>query len=192
VASSSSGRPLLSKASARTTKKLKKGSIEIADPAPGGNPGIEPTRFGAWRHFVESHGLIVRLLEQDLVEACGLPIAWYQVLLLLNEAPEQRLALQELNETVTLSQSAVSRIVDKMESAGLVRREQSDFDRRSVYAVLTAQGRKKFAAAAPVHGEGIAKYFTDGLTDSEAKVLERVLARVHEGGRTAVRSRERG
>ena len=84
------------------------------DPLPGGNPGVEEKRFRAWRHFVETHGFVVALLADDLETERRLPIAWYQVLLLLNEAPDRRLAMSELNELVTLSQPGVSRLVDRI------------------------------------------------------------------------------
>ncbi|MEY2554149.1 MAG: hypothetical protein QOC57_2009 [Ilumatobacteraceae bacterium] len=144
---------------------------------------MEEVRFQAWRHFVEAHGFVVALLADDLETERRLPIAWYQVLLLLNEAPDRRLAMSELNELVTLSQPGVSRLIDRMERSGLVRRERSEEDRRSVAAVITADGLEELAKAAPVHRDGIQRWFTDSLSDHEAAVLARALARIHASAR---------
>ena len=156
---------------------------------PGGNPGVEEKRFRAWRHFVETHGFVVALLADDLETERRLPIAWYQVLLLLNEAPDRRLAMSELNELVTLSQPGVSRLVDRMERAGLVRRERSTADRRGVTAMITTDGLEELAKAAPVHRDGIQRWFTASLTDHEADVLARVLGRIHASARDELHRR---
>ena len=156
---------------------------------PSGNPGVEEKRFQAWRHFVETHGFVVALLADDLETERRLPIAWYQVLLLLNEAPNRRLAMSELNELVTLSQPGVSRLVDRMERAGLVRRERSTADRRGVTATITADGLEELAKAAPVHRDGIQRWFTAALTDHEADVLARVLGRIHASARDELHRR---
>jgi DNA-binding MarR family transcriptional regulator len=168
----------------------RRSSPPAPDPAPGGNPGIDPARFQAWRHFVEGHGAVVRLLADDLDRACRLPIEWYQVLLLLNEAPDRRLVLQDLTELVTLSQSGVSRLVDRMGNDGLVRRVRSEIDRRSYFVELTESGLTELASAAPIHRDGIAKWFTDDLTDQEARVLARVLERVHAQATTEWKARQ--
>jgi DNA-binding MarR family transcriptional regulator len=162
---------------------------DAVDPLPGGNPGVEEMRFRAWRHFVETHGFVVSLLADDLETERRLPIAWYQVLLLLNEAPDRRLTMSELNELVTLSQPGVSRLVDRMDRAGLVRRERSTADRRSVTAVITTDGLEELAKAAPVHRDGIQRWFTASLTDHEAAVLARVLGRIHASARDELHRR---
>jgi len=162
---------------------------DVSDPLPGGNPGVEEVRFEAWRHFVEAHGYVVALMADDLETERRLPIAWYQVLLLLNEAPERRMAMSELNELVTLSQPGVSRLVDRMERAGLVRRERSDEDRRSVTAAITADGLEELAKAAPIHRDGILRWFTDSLSDREAAVLARALGRIHASARDELHRR---
>ena len=159
------------------------------DPLPGGNPGVEEVRFQAWRHFVEAHGYVVALMADDLETERRLPIAWYQVLLLLNETPERRMAMSELNELVTLSQPGVSRLVDRMERAGLVRRERSNEDRRSVTAAITADGMEELAKAAPIHRDGILRWFSDSLSDREAAVLARALGRIHTSARDELHRR---
>jgi DNA-binding MarR family transcriptional regulator len=162
---------------------------DVADPLPGGNPGVEEVRFQAWRHFVEAHGYVVALMADDLDAERRLPIAWYQVLLLLNEAPERQMPMSELTELVTLSQPGVSRLVDRMERAGLVRRERSEEDRRTVTAAITIDGLEELAKAAPIHRDGILRWFTDSLSDHEAAVLTRALGRIHASAREELHRR---
>ena len=78
--------------------------------------------------------------------ARGLPLSRYDVLLNLAEAPGGRLRMQELSASVLLSKSGLSRLVDRMVAAGLVRRERCEDDRRGWFAVLTDQGRSALAA----------------------------------------------
>ena len=94
-------------------------------------------------------------LDRELQAAHRLPLAWYDVLLELNSGPDRRLRMSELGERVTLSRTRVSRLVDEMSVAGLVRREANPDDRRSAYAVLTTKGRNVFRQAAPTYLGGI-------------------------------------
>jgi DNA-binding MarR family transcriptional regulator len=100
------------------------------------------------------------------------------VLLNLAESPEGRLRMQELSASVLLSKSGLSRVVDRMEENGLVRRERSEDDRRGWFAVLTERGRSTLRRAAPVHLRGIQEHFARHLDDEEARVLTAALDRV--------------
>ncbi len=141
---------------------------------------IDPERLRAWRLFLTAQARLLPVLADELQAERNLPLPWYEVLLWLNEAPGRRLRLQELARTVLLSQSRITRLVDDMVRAGLVRREASEQDRRSTYAVLTDAGKRTLRAAAPVHLRGIHEHFTSHLTDEEAErlasALEKVLA----------------
>jgi len=77
-------------------------------------------------------------------------LAWYDVLLELNVAGGQ-LTMGELGHRVVLSRSRVSRVVDELANAGLVAREPNPGDRRSSFASLTVDGRKRFLAVAKVY-----------------------------------------
>ena len=91
----------------------------------------EPAGLGAWRAFLLTHAAVVRRLERLLEHEQQLPLAWYDVLLELNSAPERRLRMQDLAARVVLSRSRVSRVVDEMVRAGLVRREPDPSDGRA-------------------------------------------------------------
>ena len=79
--------------------------------------------------------------------------------------------------------------LDRMERAGMVRRERSTADRRGVTAMITTDGLEELAKAAPVHRDGIQRWFTASLTDHEADVLAHVLGRIHASARDELHRR---
>jgi hypothetical protein len=82
----------------------------------------------AWRNFLQAHAVLVRRLEADLLAEHQLPLASYDVLVQLVEAPERRLRMTELAQRVLISRSGLTRLVDRLEREGLVRREACDDD----------------------------------------------------------------
>jgi DNA-binding MarR family transcriptional regulator len=143
----------------------------------------DPGHLAAWRALLETHAAVTELLARELVAERGLPLSRYDVLLNLAEAPGGRLRMQELSESVLLSKSGLSRLVDRMEEAGLVRRERCEDDRRGWFTVLTEQGRSALRRAAPIHLRGIQEHFARHLDDEEARVLATALARVSAAAR---------
>jgi len=135
----------------------------------------------AWGALLRVHATVVPVLDRELQVAQQLPLAWYDVLLELNAAPDRRLRMSDLGSRVVLSRTRVSRLVDEMSAANLVRRDANPDDRRSAYAVLTPQGRNAFRRAAPIYLRGIAQHFGDALTPDQLigirDGLERVIRR---------------
>ena len=80
--------------------------------------------LAAWRTFLKAHALLVDRIDHDLVAARQLPLSWYDVLIELYEAPERRLRMHEVAERVVLSRSGLTRLVDRLEAEGFLRREQ--------------------------------------------------------------------
>jgi DNA-binding MarR family transcriptional regulator len=144
-----------------------------------GSDGRERRGLYAWGGLLHVHADLVPVLDRRLQAAAGLPVAWYDVLLELNAAPERRLRMGELGERVVLSRTRVSRLVDELARAGLVCRESNPADKRSAYAVLTDLGRDRFRSAAPAYRSGIVEHFTRHLSDEELDVLAAALWRVH-------------
>jgi DNA-binding MarR family transcriptional regulator len=140
----------------------------------------------AWGALLRVHASLVPQLDRALQAAHRLPLAWYDVLLELRYAPDHRLRMTELGERVTLSRTRVSRLVDELVVAGLVRREANADDRRSAYAALTPQGRSTFEEAAPTYLRGIMDLFAAGLTAAELAAVRDALRKVtrHAAGRT--------
>src|SRR6476469_4011332 len=115
-------------------------------------------RIAVWRTFLRAHAQAMRELERELAEA-GLPIGWYDVLLQLAEAPERRLRMADLADRVLLSRSGLTRLIDRLQADGLVRREPSPEDARGTFTVLTDTGMARLRAAAPVHLAGISRHW---------------------------------
>lgn len=107
----------------------------------------------AWREMVARHAAISAVLEHELGERHGLGVSDFEVLDRLAECPECKCRAQELAESVHLSQSALSRLVDRLAKNNLVERCACDMDRRGIYAVLTAEGRRRHDEAAVTHRE---------------------------------------
>lgn len=135
-------------------------------------------RIGVWRSFLRAHAGVMRELERELMAETGMPLGWYDVLLQLAEAPERRLRMADLADRVLLSRSGLTRLIDRLQAEGLVRREPSPDDARGTFTVLTAEGVKRLRAAAPVHLAGIRRHWLAHYTDQELRQLGELLARV--------------
>jgi DNA-binding MarR family transcriptional regulator len=132
----------------------------------------------AWRKFLLAHVLLLEQIEQDLTEASLPPLSWYDVLFALSEAAQHKLRLHELAQAVLLSRSNVTRLVDRLEAAGLVEREQCPIDRRGSFAVITDAGFTTLDQMWLVYGQGIEKYFASHLDATEVKFLVKILNKI--------------
>lgn len=140
--------------------------------------GRRQLAVGAWAGLLQVHAAVVPVLHQLLSKTCGLPLSWYDVLLELAAAPDRRLLMGELGQRVVLSRTRVSRIVDELTAAGLVRKEANPRDGRSSFAVLTPDGLARYRAAAPVYLAGIEREFGTRLTNDELAVIGTTLRKV--------------
>lgn len=131
-----------------------------------------------WPMFLEAHGDLVDLIEGDLLRGGGPPLTWYDVLAQLNLAEDNMLPMHRLAESVLLSRSGVTRLVDRMAQEGLVERAQCDTDRRVVYARLTTKGRDLFERSMPLVRTGVAEHFTSRLTAEEIATLRAALLKI--------------
>lgn len=132
----------------------------------------------AWRAFLRSHARVTRLLDAELTAECDLPLGSYEVLIHLNEAPGRTLRMTELADRVLLSRSGLTRLVDRLEGDGLIRRESCPSDARGTNAVLTDVGLARLKAAAPVHLRGVREHVIDVLSPQEIATLAEALGRV--------------
>jgi DNA-binding MarR family transcriptional regulator len=133
-----------------------------------------------WRAFLKAHATVIDHIDHDLVAAEHMPLSWYDVLIELYEAPQQRLRMHELAERVVLSRSGLTRLVDRLEAEGFLTRDRCGTDRRGAYAVLTEQGIAALRRAWPVYARGISQYFAQWLTPQEAQVLGSAFERIVE------------
>jgi DNA-binding MarR family transcriptional regulator len=148
--------------------------VSSATPAPG--PG--DWRVGVWRSFLRAHAVVLRELERELDRDAQLPLSWYDVLLTLAQAPGRRLRMAELADGVMLSRSGLTRLVDRLEKAGYVRREPSPDDARGTYTVLLPAGLRRLRDAVPVHLAGVQRHWLAHFDDDELRSLGALLRRV--------------
>jgi DNA-binding MarR family transcriptional regulator len=142
---------------------------------------LDPDELGAWRGFLRVHSRLTRELDAELAAAHKLPLSSYEVLLFLNDAPDGQLRMAQLADSVLLSPSGLTRLVDRLEKAGLVRRESCPSDRRGFEAVITDEGRAALAEARPTHLAGVRKRFLEHFSTEEMRVLGSYWNRVLEG-----------
>lgn len=133
-------------------------------------PRIPADQLAAWSTFVEAHAAVVRRIEAKLEEHGLPPLTWYDVLWPLYRAPERRLRMNQLNEQVVLSRTGLVRLIDRIERAGLLRRQPVPEDGRGAYAVLTAQGAEAVHRIWPVYGREIRALFVEPLGDDLGQV----------------------
>jgi DNA-binding MarR family transcriptional regulator len=144
---------------------------------------LDQGREEAWRALITAHAAAIERIERELFEAGLPPLGWYDVLLELWRAPGGRLRMHELARAVVLSRSGLTRLVDRLEKACLLRREPTPEDGRGSFAVLTDEGARMREKMWPVYAEGIAKHFGAHISDEEAQVLTRALGRVRAAAR---------
>jgi DNA-binding MarR family transcriptional regulator len=131
-----------------------------------------PTReeLRAWRLFFESALALVDVLDAELERDAGIPMRWYDVLVQLEESPDG-IAMNALADRILYSKSGFTRVVDRMEQAGLVRRVRPESDRRSILVVLTDEGRETMERARCHHRHGIQQHFSRPLAGADVKAL---------------------
>jgi DNA-binding MarR family transcriptional regulator len=150
-----------------------------------------PERLRAWRLFFESALALLDVLDAELEQAAGIPQRWYDVLVHLEESP-QGIPMNELAERILYSKSGFTRVVDRMEEAGLVRRSRVGNDRRTILIVLTVKGTKTLERARRHHRDGIQRHFSQHLTNADIKALTRALEKVSTHARPLRPGRVRG
>jgi DNA-binding MarR family transcriptional regulator len=102
-----------------------------------------------WRELLDSHARVSGALERALQAEHGLGVSEFEVLDRLVGADTDQRRMQELAESVHLSQSALSRLIGRLEAEGLVSRSICRDDRRGIFACITDAGRERHAEALP-------------------------------------------
>ena len=137
--------------------------------------------LGAWRGLLRVHAGMTKTLDAELMREHRLPLSSYEVLLYLADSPEGRLRMSELADSVLLSRSGLTRLVDRMERDGLLRRQRCEEDQRGWFAEVTDDGRELFQRARVTHLDGVRERFLSRLTPDEQRALAALWEKVSPG-----------
>lgn len=132
---------------------------------------LEPLELAAWRGMLRVHSALIKELDGELQAEHGLPLSSYEVLLALSHADGGELRMSEIADSVLLSRSGLTRLVDRLEREGLLERRECASDRRGAYARITDAGRERFRAAQRTHLAGVRRMFLDVLSEDDLRRL---------------------
>ena len=150
-----------------------------------------PDRLRCWRLFFESAMALLDVLDSELQDAVGIPQRWYDVLVHTEESPNG-IQMTELADRILYSKSGFTRVIDRMEAAGLVRRVRPPNDRRSILVLPTEKGTKTLERARRHHRDGIQRHFSEHLSDTDVKALTHALEKISAHARPLRPGRIRG
>jgi DNA-binding MarR family transcriptional regulator len=133
----------------------------------------------AWRVFFECALALPDILDAELQAAGGLSFRWYDVMVHLDEAGDG-VPMTDIANRILASKSGLTRVIDRMEEAGLVRRERPPDDRRVVLVFMTPEGRRALEESRVIHRDGIRRHFTELLGERDLEELREKLQKVRE------------
>lgn len=145
------------------------------------NPSLSPTELAAWRGLLRAHAALVRDLDGELRASHDLSLHEYEVLLTLAGSADGRMRMSELAAAVILSQSGLTRLVDRLVQDGSVARVRCEGDRRGLNAELTDAGRRRYLEARVTHLTGVRSRFLDHFGEAELGTLGGFWERVAPG-----------
>ncbi len=147
------------------------------------NPDLDDPRISVFGMLLEAHAALVVTVGRDLEEVSGLPLSSFGILLRLARTPGRRLRMTELAGQASLSTSGLTRLVDRLEEAGYLRREPCRSDRRASLAVLTELGAEVVAKALPSHLDCLERTMAEPLGPVGVVDLTAMLAIVRDRAR---------
>jgi DNA-binding MarR family transcriptional regulator len=136
---------------------------------------MEDPKYLAFYGLLQVSSRLLELAGDRMERESGLAPAWFEVLAQLYKGPVR---MGELADSLTLSRGGATRLIARMEEAGLVEREIPKEDRRATFARITDKGRTVLEEAKPLHFAAVEEIFSRHLTEEQAAVLRDVNARV--------------
>jgi DNA-binding MarR family transcriptional regulator len=127
--------------------------------------------LGAWKGLLRTHAMLVKRLDAELEATHGLALTSYEVLLNLSHADGHKMRMCDVAESVLLSRSGLTRLIDRLEREGLVERVSCADDARGAYARLTDPGLAKLREAQSTHLDGVREHFLQHFSDAELELL---------------------
>ena len=146
------------------------------------SPAAAQTSTETWALFLTAHSVLIGAMEKRLKDAGLPPLAWYDVLWILERTPDQRLRMSALADQLVLTRFNVTRLVDRLVEAGLVARRQTKEDGRGFYAVVTEKGRVLRRQMWTVYRPAIVELFNQHLNTAQHAEVQSVMRRLLEQG----------
>jgi DNA-binding MarR family transcriptional regulator len=135
--------------------------------------------LASWRVFIETSLAMIDIIDAELQTGCGLSLRWYDVLVHLEDATEG-LRMNDLAGRILASKSGLTRVIDNMDKAGLVRRERPEDDRRTVLVFITPDGLATLRSARECHHTTIQEHFAEQLDNDQLAELKNSLEHIRE------------
>ena len=157
----------------RRVGNLRDVTADAADPQP-----LTPVEDDAWRALTRLIVALPRIMDADLLDRAKLTLNEYLVLMFLSEAPGRALRMSDLADSVLISFSGLTRLVERLERDNSVRREKIEHDGRGSRAVLTDAGLERLRAAWPSHLESVRRIVMDHLSGLDLPALTTALNQI--------------
>ncbi|MFI1016589.1 MarR family winged helix-turn-helix transcriptional regulator [Streptomyces sp. NPDC020965] len=135
-------------------------------------------KVGVWRSFMEVHNAVLREIERELADRHRLSVSEFDALV---NIPLDGTRLKDLKERIVLTQSAISRLCDRLAQRGLVTRTPIETDQRGAMIQLTDEGKKLLRAAVRTNAEVVERTFADRVPEGELLALHGILGRLESG-----------
>ena len=142
--------------------------------------GFSEIEQNAWGGFLGTHARMNRMIEEDLQSHSQITHVEFEVLLRLSWNENHRVRIQDLAAESVITRSGVSRVVERLEKAGLVTREEASEDRRGAYAVLTEEGLARFQQAIKAHVAFVRENFLSHYNEQELEQMAGFWKRLQE------------
>jgi DNA-binding MarR family transcriptional regulator len=139
---------------------------------------LNEEELAAWRGMLRAHSELTKELDAELAREHNLPLSSYEVLLYLADSDDGRMRMSDLADSVLLSRSGLTRLVDRLERDGLLRRERCESDARGLFAEITPAGRRVFDEARSTHLDGVRRMFLDRFSRAELRTLGALWAKL--------------
>ena len=130
--------------------------------------------------LLETNARLARGLGAELEAECDLPLAWFEVLLQLRRSPDGRLKMNQVADAIVHSTGGTTRLIDRVEQAGLVERQLCPTDRRAIHVAITELGNARLDEALDVHLDYLDLRLASRLCDEERRTLSALLTKLNE------------
>lgn len=132
---------------------------------------LSPAEQHAWRSYLDMNGRLTARLNREMVDAVGVSLTDFAVLVQLSEHVDGEMRVLELARALGWEKSRLSHHLGRMQQRELITRRSCPSDRRGAVVVLAAAGRDTLESAAPLHVESVRRYVFDVVAPEQIQAL---------------------